>query len=232
MILQGKVAMITGTGRGLGAALMNELRSRGVTVIGCGLHSDEYPVDVRSENKVHTIVDDVIKKNGHIDILIHNAGWSPRVKSLETVTNDEFSQCMDTNVKGAFTMMKAVLPSMKKRNSGCIITICSRAGSRAHPGLTVYSAAKYAERALTQGLARELQEAGTAIRCMSISPGGIATDMREELFGEEDRAKQQSPAVVALLIADVIEDTPRIPHGADVHIVRGAIATIKPMDDY
>lgn len=232
MKLQGKVAVITGSSRGLGGALMNELRSRGVTVIGCGLHSDEYPMDVRSENEVYTVVDDVIKKNGHIDILIHNAGWSPAVKSLEEIHDDEFKQCMDTNVKGAFYMMKAVLPNMKEKNSGCIITICSRAGSRAHPGLTVYSAAKYAERAITQGLARELQEAGTAIRCMSISPGGMATDMREELFGEEDRAKQQTPTVVASLIANILEDTLHIPHGADVHIVRGAIATIKPMDDY
>lgn len=231
MNLSGKIVVLTGSSRGLGAALHRELELRGSIVIGASLSSELTQVDVRREEDVRQLVSGVLSEHGRIDVLINNAGWSPAVKSLEELTETEFGRCMDTNVKGAFNAMKAVLPSMKERNEGIIVNICSRAASRAHPGLTAYSAAKYAQRALTQGLARELAEAGSAVRCLSVSPGGIATDMREELFGSDDRAKQQTPEAVAALIANLLEGNPSVPPGADVHIVKSAITAVLPMDE-
>lgn len=235
MNLKNRIVVITGTSRGLGHALKEELKARGAIVAGCSLQESDtkesVKADVRHAADVQAFIQDVLQKHGHIDVLINNAGWSPPVKLLETVTEAEFKQCVDVNVLGFFHMIHAVLPPMKERNEGTIITVCSRAGSRAHPGLTVYSAAKYAQRALIQGLARELTEEKSAVHCFSISPGGINTTMREELFGSEDSARQQSPEKVASLIADLLEGTPSVDHGSDVQIVRGVIERIAPMDD-
>jgi len=227
MDLSGKVIVITGATRGLGAALVQRLQLFGATVVGCALHGDParsiQPVDVQDAIAVQAFLQGVLTEHGHIDVLINNAGYAGALMPLEDVSLEDYEKQMRTNVDGVFFMLQQTVAAMKKQKSGTILTIGSRAGRRAHPGLAVYSATKAAVCALTQALARELEEDGTGVRCIVISPGGIDTDMRKQLFGEEDSRRQQSADRVAELITGILTEDIPVPNGADVGIVRGEI---------
>ena len=227
----GRIVVITGVSRGLGRAFADECTKRGATVVGCSLEggNGSRTLDLRDHASVLEFVGSVEKEHGRIDVLINNAGWSPALKPLQDVTEEEFDRCMDTNVKGPFVLIKAAISLLQKSADALIVNVCSRAGSRAHPGLATYSTSKFALRGLTQALARELAEAGALVRCVSVSPGGIDTAMRQELFGKEESGTQQSPETVATLVCDALEQD-RIPNGADAFVVRGEITEVVPMD--
>lgn len=233
MDLSGRVIVITGASRGLGKALCKRLSSLGATVVGCSLHGDPVQsvesVDVRNSKDVDDFVAEVISKHERIDVLINNAGWAGKLDMLENVTDAEYEQQVRTNIDGVFFFLRRVVGVMKKQNEGVIINVGSRAGWRPHPELAVYSATKAAVRALTRALVRELEEEESAVRCIVISPGGIDTDMREQLFGEENSRKQQSPDRVAELITQIITEEITVPNGADVGIVRGEIDSVTEM---
>jgi 3-oxoacyl-[acyl-carrier protein] reductase len=226
MIPSTSVAIVTGGSRGLGHALVQALRSAGVQVEA----PTRTTVDVRDGAQVHAFVADVLHRHGHIDILINNAGWSEGLSSLEDIPEDVMNRCIDTNVKGVFHCLHAVFPIMKKQKNGFILTICSRAATRAHPLLPVYSASKFAVRGLTQAVARLCKEENLPIHCLSISPGGIDTEMRAAMFGEEDSRQQQTPMAVATIILRYLQGDLDIPDGSDVQIVQGQIDRIIPLD--
>lgn len=230
MNLSGAVAIITGGSRGLGLELCLALDAAGATTIACASNPSKesgiFAVDMRKQSEVQSFVEGVHKRFGKIDILINNAGWVEQMQSIDSMSPDDIDRCIDTNVKGPLYAIQAVLPFMRKKRFGTIVTIGSRAGTFVHPGFAVYSASKFAVRGFTEAIAKDMEQASLPIRCFSVSPGGIDTAMRASLFGEEDSKKQQRPSVVAALIVGCLQDHPVIPNGADVHITSEKISAI------
>lgn len=226
MELTQSVAVVTGGSRGLGKAIVEALRAEGMIVEAPAQEA----VDVRSFTSVHTWISDVYARRGRIDILVNNAGWAEPPALLEDVSEEDFDRCMDTNVKGIYNVLHAALPLMKKQKKGLIINIASRAGNRAHPTLSIYSASKFAVRGITQAVARECSEAGSFVTCISVSPGGINTHMRTMLFGKENSDRQQKPEVVAALIVRYLRGDVDFSNGSDVQIVDRVVTKITTLD--
>lgn len=242
--LKGSVVVITGASRGLGAAFAETLAAEGASVVICardksGLDSvckriekkggscSSYVVNVASSREVNSFVRKVIKAHGRIDVLVNNAGAVHRFSPVEKILEEEYAQCMRTNVDSVFYFLKAAIPHMKKRNSGVIVNVSSGAGKRAHANLSVYAASKFAVEAFTQAAARELEQEGSAVGCIALCPSGINTGMRAAVFGREDAAKQQSPESVAAVLRGVLLGKVKVPNGGDVFIREGKVTEVR-----
>ena len=251
--LKGSVVVITGASRGLGAAFAEVLAASGAKVIICardkaGLASvcrkigkkggacSSYIVDVSSSAAVKGFIGKVIKVHGRIDVLVNNAGVVHEFTSIDKISEEEYVSCMRTNVDSIFYFLKAVIPQMKKQKSGIIVNLSSGAGKRAHAGLSVYAASKFAVEALTQAAAREFDGTDTrwkgsaipGVSCITIIPaGGVNTGMRAAIFGKADAKKQQSTESVAIVLKDVLSGKVRVPNGGDVFIRQGAVTEVR-----
>ena len=198
--LEGKVALITGGARGMGAAEAELFIANGATVVitdvldavgaetakrlssGSGtcvfIHHD-----VTSEADWSAVVADVLQSFGQIDILVNNAGIFEQGSILDT-TLEAYRRTIDINQVGVFLGMKAVAAHMAGRRKGSIINISSVAGMAGTPGFVAYGASKWAVRGMTKGVAKELAPHG--VRVNSIHPGIIDTPMLQtfEAAGE------------------------------------------------
>ena len=198
--LEGKVALITGGARGMGAAEAELFVANGATVVitdvldsvgaetakrlssGSGtcvfIHHD-----VTSEADWSAVVADVLQSFGQIDILVNNAGIFEQGSILDT-TLEAYRRTIDINQVGVFLGMKAVAAHMAGRRKGSIINISSVAGMAGTPGFVAYGASKWAVRGMTKGVAKELAPHG--VRVNSIHPGIIDTPMLQtfEAAGE------------------------------------------------
>lgn len=230
MNLSGTVVVITGASRGIGKALKEAFEAEGAIVAGCaktGL-DDIATVDVTNARDVVGFVRDTIAEHGKIDVLINNAGVAHDLAPLEEMSVETYKECMAANVDSVFHAMHAVLPVLKKQHSGCIINIASRAAQRAHPHLSVYSASKYAVVGLTHAVAQDLKETSPDVLCFAVSPGGVGTDMRKDLFGEEDAAAQQTPNAVAACIVSALKDA-SVNNGDNLIVSGGEVVEVLPM---
>ena len=198
--LEGKVALITGGARGMGAAEAELFVANGATVVitdvldavgaetakrlssGSGtcvfIHHD-----VTSEADWSAVVAEVLQSFGQIDILVNNAGIFEQGSILDT-TLEAYRRTIDINQVGVFLGMKAVAAHMAGRRKGSIINISSVAGMAGTPGFVAYGASKWAVRGMTKGVAKELAPHG--VRVNSIHPGIIDTPMLQtfEAAGE------------------------------------------------
>ncbi len=198
--LAGKVALITGGARGMGASEAQLFIDEGARVVITDVLEDVGQEtakrlspdgsvctflrhDVTKEEEWTAVVDEVIKSFGQIDILVNNAGIFERGSVLDTSLKD-FERTMDINVTGVFLGMKTVAPHMVKRQKGSIINISSVAGIQGTPGFLAYGASKWAVRGMTKGVAKELAPPG--VRANPIHPGIIDTPMLQtfEAAGE------------------------------------------------
>ena len=227
--MQNKTAIITGAGQGLGKSIALELAKEEVRTILVGRHletleqtkkeilllggrADIFTADL-SDPKGLDWIDEVIRDFG-LDILINNAGWSPPLKTVESLTEKEIGDCFGINVFSIFFILKRVVPYFKKRDEGHIVNISSRTGSNGYPRLSLYSATKFAVEGLTQAVAKELEN--TNIYCYSIAPGALNTPMRQELFG--DAHLKQSPTEAARNIVNILKGTTPVMNGGSVNI--------------
>ena len=236
MDLRGAICIVTGGSRGIGRALCRDLEARGAVVVSCSLggggddaSDDSFAVDVRDSAQVKRFFGEVVSRHGGIDVLICNAGYASRIQDLDEVSDAEFERLFQTNVAGVFHCLREAIPVLRARRAGVIVTIGSRAGTRAHAGLALYSASKFAVRGITQGLAKELCESAPHVRCYTVSPGGVNTPMRAELFGAEDSERQQSAESVAKVVCDLIEEKVEAPTGANIEVAGGLVARIEEM---
>jgi len=179
--LAGKVALVTGASRGIGAAVARTLAVQGV---GLGLASRSgddlglpdvvaQPADVRDPAALRSIVAATVARFGRLDILVVNAGVGAYGPFLDLPAED-LEEMIDVNVKGALYAVRAALPELLKSDAADIVTIASEAGRRGLPYEATYCASKFAQVGLTRALDHELRERG--IRCTSVCPGGVATD--------------------------------------------------------
>jgi len=204
---EGKVALVTGGAGGIGAEIVRALIEEGASVAifdtnskaisslvdsltSTGAQAIGKEVDVRSESAVAESVNSVIKKFGHIDILIAAAGGSlgtPR--DLEEISSDDLDLVIDVNIKGTFHCAKAVIPSMKSRGGGAIVAFSSIGGRSASPVTGVpYAAAKAGILGLTRRLAREV--GGDGIRVNAIAPGLFLTGRLQGMFDAMSEAER------------------------------------------
>lgn len=202
--LDGKVAVVTGAGRGIGRALAIGLAEAGADVAliartesdlektagiikEMGRSTVTIRTDVTSREEVHNAISNIDSEWGRIDVLINNAGMNIRSKALE-VTDDEWQRIMDTNLKSAFMMSQEVGALMKEQGTGGrIINIASVAGHVALRTGVVYAATKAALIQMTKVLAMEWGQYG--INVNSIGPWYFKTPLTEKLLADEDYLK-------------------------------------------
>lgn len=223
MRLTGKAAIVTGAGSGIGEAVATSFAREGADVVTVGrtlskldearahagsagdrIHA--YALDVSDAKGVETMVGWALGKFSKIDILVNNAGTNVPDRKLSELTRADFDRVIDVNLNGPFYLMHAVLPGMRERRDGVIITVSSIAGVRTSvlAGAS-YSASKHGVRSLS--LAAHLEEGPLGIRSCVISPGEVNTpilDRRPVVPSDEKRALMLQPedvAQAALLVA-------------------------------
>ncbi|KOS68857.1 3-ketoacyl-ACP reductase [Lysinibacillus contaminans] len=186
MAIEQQVVIVTGAGGGMGQAILKYLLEQGNIVVGldlsvtslASLYSDAlqiYNVNVLDEDKVNDVFRNVYDKYGRIDGLVNALGIAQAATPIEDVSIDEWNRLMDVNVKSLFITTKAVVPYMKVRKKGAIVTIASISAVRPRPGLQAYIASKGAAESFSRGLAIEL--APHQIRVNTIHPGPSDTQM-------------------------------------------------------
>ena len=192
--LDGKVAIVTGASRGIGAAIVKRLANEGAQVVACArsIESCEgaalcLKVDVSNSAEVDACVKTTVEKFGKVDILVNNAGIT-KDGLLMRMSDDDWSKVLDINLKGTFLFTRAVTrPMMKNRETGgSIVNISSVVGITGNAGQANYAASKGGLIALTKTVAKELGSRN--IRCNAIAPGFIESKMTEGLPDEVKRS--------------------------------------------
>lgn len=193
MLLEGKVAIVTGGSRGIGFAIVKEFLKEGATVVLCGskqVTADKAVSELKGENaawnvsgicpdltsyeSVKAAFDGVKAKFGKIDILVNNAGISAK-EPFTTYTEDMFKSVIDLNLTGVYNCSRAVVDAMKEQGSGVILNTSSMVSIYGQPSGVAYPTSKFAVNGFTLSLARELGPFG--IRVNAVAPGVTNTDM-------------------------------------------------------
>lgn len=202
-LLQDKVAIITGAGRGIGKAIAQKYAEQGASVaitdlnIGeevlsfvkeleaLGVKAKAYKSNAADYNDAHELVKEVVADFGRIDVLINNAGIT-RDGLMMRMTEEQWDLVINVNLKSAFNMIHAVTPVMMKQKSGSIVNMASVVGVNGNAGQANYSASKAGMIGLAKSIAKELGSRG--VRANAIAPGFIITDMTHAL--SEDVRKE------------------------------------------
>jgi NAD(P)-dependent dehydrogenase (short-subunit alcohol dehydrogenase family) len=225
--LDGKVALVTGGGSGIGLATAKALLAEGANVAIAGrnwdklrtaaadLHAGEHvlphPADVTDKLQVAALTDLVTRRFGRIDILVNNAGANVKNRAVKDMNLETWDRQIASNLNSAFYCIFAVLPQMRARQDGMIVNISSIAGKRAGPlGGIAYSAAKFGMSAL--GICLGVEEKDNGIRVTNIYPGEVDTPIlrnRPVKLTAEHLAKILQPEDVASAVAFVCTLPPR-----------------------
>jgi len=233
MDLMGKAVLITGGGRGLGAALGRELAVRGARVVltartrvelaqtvaairGAGGDAYGLLADQGDKDAVYPLVGSATALVGPIDVLVVNAsalGPTPLRELTETECED-LSRVLETNLVGPFRLVRAVVGAMVLRDQGVVLGISSDAAVEAYPGWGAYGVSKAALDHLFRIWAAELCDTG--VRFLSVDPGEMDTAMHADAMPEADRATLARPAEVAVRIADLIVASKQLASGVRV----------------
>ncbi len=184
MKLKGKIAIITGGARGLGAEMAKLFALEGATVIAADMNDLTYEQDnvfyyqlnVTDVDNCQQLFNDVIEKYGKIDILVNNAGIT-RDALTRKMTDDMWDLVIDVNLKGVFNLTRLVGPKMMEQGQGSIINISSIVGEYGNIGQANYSATKAGVIGLTKTWAKEFARKGAKVRVNAIAPGYIMTDI-------------------------------------------------------
>lgn len=195
-LLEGKVAIITGASRGIGKAIAKEFVRQGATIAFTYLSSDEKAKALESElsheggvakgfksnassfDAAQQLVDNVVEAFGKVDVLVNNAGIT-RDTLLMRMSEEQWDEVINTNLKSAFNLTKAVTKPMLKARSGSIINMSSVVGISGNGGQANYAASKAGMIGFTKSIAQELGSRN--IRCNAIAPGFIETEMTDAL---------------------------------------------------
>lgn len=215
-LLEGKVAVVTGAGRGIGKAIAARLAGEGAGVACCGRtltnveatvaeiagnggKAAAYAVDVADGKQVSETCEKILKDFGRVDVLVNNAGVT-RDQLLMRMSEEDWDAVLNTNLKGAFNFTKSLTRSFLKQRSGRIINISSIIGLTGNAGQTNYAASKAGLIGFTKSVARELASRG--ITANAVAPGFIVTDMTQGLGAEAQEALKSRIALGRLGTAD------------------------------
>ena len=205
--LEGKVAVVTGASRGIGAAVARALDEQGVRLGLASRSGDDLgidgavaqPCDIRDPGQIEALVAATVERFGRLDIAIANAGVGAYGLFLE-LEPDAVEEMIDVNVKGLIYTLRAALPHLIESGEGDLVTLASEAGRRGFPRETVYCASKFAQVGLTRALDHELRESG--VRCSNVCPGGVATD-----FAMGQGRNPDMPELEGMMTADDVAET-------------------------
>jgi NAD(P)-dependent dehydrogenase (short-subunit alcohol dehydrogenase family) len=220
----GKSAVVTGGGRGIGAAVARALTARGLQVsvfsrtarqlqevVGSGGAALAVVGDVRSEGDVRRLREDHEVRFGPADVLVSCAGILLR-SPVEEITAAAFREVLDVNLLGAFLCAREFLPGMKARRRGRIVHLASISGTLGTPLASSYNASKWGLIGLTKCLAEELR--GTGVQCLSVSPGSTDTEM----LAKTPFSPQMTPEEVARVVVFAALDAPDAMTGSNMEV--------------
>ena len=197
--LDGQVAVVTGAAKGIGKATAHMLAHYGARVVlaDFDLAAAESTAqelspaaravltDISKSDSVDKMTESALKEFGQIDILVNNAGIGGHALPIGEVSDAEWDQVLDVNLKGAFFCCRAVVPHMQKRKSGKIVNVASIAGKEGNPRMIPYSVSKAGLIGMTKALAKEVVEDGIRVNC--VAPAVIGTSILDTLTDEQVR---------------------------------------------
>ncbi len=243
MLLQGKLALVTGASRGIGQAIALELAKQGATVVGtatteqgatgisqalaqAGAKGAGRVLNVRDAAQADALVAAMQKEFGDIAILVNNAGITRDNLALR-MKDAEWDDVLDTNLKAVFRLSRAVMRGMMKARWGRIVNITSVVGASGNAGQANYAAAKAGVVGLTKSLARELGSRGITVNC--VAPGFIDTDMtralaeaqRSALLAQIPLGRLGEPADIAAAVAYLASPAAGYITGCVLHVNGG-----------
>jgi len=220
--LFGQVAVVTGAGRGIGAAIARKLAGLGATTVLCGRtkssldaisqaiinaggKAEVIPCDVTALHQVEHAAARVDSTFGRIDILVNNAGIGGFTEPLHSLLPEEWDHILNTNLRGVYYMIRAFAPLMIRAYSGHIINISSLSGKNALPKGAAYAASKWGLNGLTYSVAEELR--GHNVRVSVICPGSVETELSPH--EGKDPKKMLQPDDVAHAVAMLVTQAPQ-----------------------
>jgi NAD(P)-dependent dehydrogenase (short-subunit alcohol dehydrogenase family) len=243
--LDGKVALVTGASRGIGAAIARELAAAGASValagrdeatlqevtrsLPRGSRSLAVAADMAQTADLERLVARVVKELGGLDVLVNNAGFLPEAKQIYNVDLDEWQHVMDVNLRGPWFCSKLAHPHMKARGGGAIVNVASTSGLHHDIGLGVYGISKAGVVMLTEVCAKEW--ARDKIRVNAIAPGIVKTQLAgsiiEYLQGRNMKPNPMNlygePEDIAKLVRFLVTDESRFMTGSTIRIDGGEL---------
>jgi 3-oxoacyl-[acyl-carrier protein] reductase len=215
--LGGQVAVVTGAGRGIGAAIARKLAALGATVVLCGrtrapldstaaeIHKDHAKsvvaeCDVSDLQSVEKVAEQLERDLGRVDILVNNAGTGGFGGPLHTMPPQSWDAVLNTNLRGIYYCIRSFAPMMIRNRSGHIINISSLAGKNALPNGAAYAASKWGLNGLTYSVAEELRNHN--IRVSVVCPGSVDTSLSPH--EGKDKRKMLRPEDVAHVVAMLV----------------------------
>ena len=218
MNLNGKVAIVTGSTKGIGRAIAEALVREGMNVCVSARNGDEVEravhelggageggvtgavCDVRDYDEVKALVEHTVEEFGGLDVLVNNAGIGIFGRVEETAPED-FRAVLETNLFGVFYCCREAIPQMKKRGGGYIINISSLAGTNAHPEMTAYNASKFGLNGFSEAMMQEVRH--DRIKVSYVMPGSVNTYFGDE-EPDESKSWQLQPADIARVVLDLL----------------------------
>jgi len=187
--LRGRVALVTGGVRGVGAGISSVLAEQGATVVTCarrevdGLPYEFHSCDIRDDDAVKAMIDTIVDRHGSLDVVVNNAGGSPYVLTADS--SAKFNRkIIELNLIGALSVSQHANEVMQnQQRGGAIVNICSLSGRRPSPGTAAYGAAKAGLESLTQTLAVEW---GPKVRVNACVVGMVETEQSELFYGDAE----------------------------------------------
>jgi len=216
--LRGQVALVTGGGSGLGAAICRSLGSAGATVVAADINAEAAErtacavreaggqaecaaLDVRDASAAEQVVRETAERHGRLDVLVNNAGTDVTLP-VDELSVEDWDRVLNVNLRGPFLLSRAVLPRMRAAGGGSIVNIVSTAAKRAWPNASVYHASKWGLLGLSHALHAEARPYG--VKVTAVVAGGMRTPFLLDRFPEIDPQTLQDPANVAATVRFVL----------------------------
>ena len=248
-VFRDKVVWITGAGSGIGRAVARMFAAEGASLVLIGRRADKLKsvydevcanegrgevltLDVCRREQVEAAAAGLIERHQRVDVLVNNAGLNVRGRKLSALTGEDWDQVIQTNLTGAFNMIHAVLPAMRRQRDGLIVNVSSMAAKRVS-GIagTAYTASKHGLNGLSLSVSAE--EGGNGIRCTALMPGVVNTEILEKRavsYSAEERARMVQPEDIAQAVRflallpgrstvpemQVVPTLPRVPKPGEV----------------
>ena len=213
--LAGKVAVITGAGRGIGRAVAMALGGAGADLVLAARSKNELDqvavdllhqggpealvveTDLQNEDSIRNLVRRTTDRFGRLDILVNNAG-AIHAGPMDQTRTEDFDRCMNVNARGPFILCREALGLLKKADPGYIVNVASVVGVKGYPNQSAYTASKHALRGWSMALAEELK--GQNVRVHVICPGGVNTDMATKVRPDIGKDDLMAPEEIAELV--------------------------------